>query len=77
VTNIRTENSTFNTKRVVEVETPYGAIKTKHVVNCTGAWANYISDMVIIIFKKYQNLCGWYTFLALSGLSSSLVFPRF
>ena len=36
-------------KRVVEVETPFGSIKTKHVVNCTGVWANYIADMVSAI----------------------------
>lgn len=46
VTDILTENSTFDRKRVVSVETPYGSIKTKHVVNCTGVWANYCAAMV-------------------------------
>ena len=36
---------------MVEVETPFGNIKTKHVVNCTGVWANYIADMVSFMFK--------------------------
>lgn len=48
VTNIETEATSFGRTRVVGVDTPYGSIKTKHVVNCTGVWANYIADMVII-----------------------------
>ena len=46
VTNIVTKESTFQRKSVVAVETPFGSIKTKHVVNCTGVWANYIAAMV-------------------------------
>ena len=48
ITDIHTEESTFQRKRVMSVETPYGNIKTKHVVNCTGVWANYCAAMVII-----------------------------
>lgn len=46
VTDIKTDPSTFDTQRVTEVVTPHGTIKTKNVVNCTGAWANYIAKMV-------------------------------
>ena len=46
VTSIGTETTAFNRKSIVSVETPHGSIKTRHVVNCTGVWANYISSMV-------------------------------
>ena len=46
VTNILTEGHTFDTKKVIGVETKYGTIKTKNVVNCTGAWGNDIANMV-------------------------------
>ena len=61
VTDILTENSTFDRKRVVSVETPYGSIKTKHVVNCTGVWANYCAAMVIIttyMLHTYYIFCS-------------------
>ena len=61
VTDIITENSTFDRKRVVSVETPYGSIKTKHVVNCTGVWANYCAAMVIIttyMLHTYYIFCS-------------------
>ena len=57
VTDILTENSTFDRKRVVSVETPYGSIKTKHVVNCTGVWANYCAAMVIITTYRVTQQC--------------------
>ena len=46
VTNVLSEGHTFNTKRVTGVQTKYGMIKTKCVVNCTGAWANDITNML-------------------------------
>jgi glycine/D-amino acid oxidase-like deaminating enzyme len=46
VTNVVTEDHSFNTKKVSAVETKFGTIKTKHVVNCTGAWGNDIANMV-------------------------------
>ena len=46
MTGISTEMSTLNSKQVTAVETPFGTIKTKNVVNCTGVWSNYIADMV-------------------------------
>ena len=41
-----TVDHSFNSRKVVGVETKYGTIKTKHVVNCTGAWSNDIANMV-------------------------------
>ena len=46
VTNILSVDHSFNSRKVVGVETKYGTIKTKHVVNCTGAWSNDIANMV-------------------------------
>lgn len=56
VTDIKTEATWLGRRRVVDVETPYGNIKTKHVVNCTGVWANYIAAMVN--FQK-KTLVKW------------------
>jgi len=45
VTDITTRG-TLGSSSVDSVVTPYGTIKTKCVVNCTGAWAGYVSDLV-------------------------------
>lgn len=55
VTDIKTESTWLGRRRVVDVETPYGNIKTKHVVNCTGVWANYIAAMVNIFLRRQQK----------------------
>jgi len=46
VTDIVTSPGSFGTSTIQGVTTPFGHIKTKCVVNCTGAWAGYISDLV-------------------------------
>jgi len=46
VTDITTRPGTLGSSVVESVVTPFGAIKTPCVVNCTGAWANFISDLV-------------------------------
>jgi len=46
VTDILTSKGTFGSKVIEGVVTEKGTIKTKCVVNCTGAWANYISELV-------------------------------
>jgi len=46
VTDIKTSPSLFGGKQVTEVHTERGIIKTNHVINATGAWANHISHMV-------------------------------
>ena len=46
VNDIKTENHSYGSKRVTEVVTSQGTIKTSNVVNCTGAWANHITKMV-------------------------------
>ena len=45
VKDIMTEVDDFGVRRVSGVKTPVGTIKTKCIVNCTGAWAPYIGDM--------------------------------
>ncbi|XP_046441775.1 sarcosine dehydrogenase, mitochondrial-like isoform X2 [Daphnia pulex] len=46
VTGIDTDTSLFGSRQVSAVHTNKGTIKTKCVVNCTGAWAPYIGSMV-------------------------------
>jgi len=46
VTDILTSKGTFGSSVIEGVVTDKGTIKTKCVVNCTGAWANYISELV-------------------------------
>jgi len=46
VTDITTRPATLGSNAVDSVVTPFGTIKTKCVVNCTGAWAGYVSDLV-------------------------------
>ncbi|XP_066953751.1 sarcosine dehydrogenase, mitochondrial-like [Macrobrachium rosenbergii] len=46
VDDIRCVETTLGGKKVSEVHTPYGVIKTNAVVNATGAWANSIANMV-------------------------------
>lgn len=46
VTAIRTKDSTFNSKKIVGIETPKGFIETPIIVNCTGAWAQQICDQI-------------------------------
>ena len=46
VTDILTSPGTFGSSVIEGVVTDRGTIKTKCVVNCTGAWANYISELV-------------------------------
>ena len=46
VTDIVTSPGSFGMSTIQGVTTPFGHIKTKCVVNCTGAWAGYISDLV-------------------------------
>jgi len=46
VTNIITKETPYGNKQVEGVETADGYIKTQCVVNCTGGWANYISNLV-------------------------------
>ena len=46
VTDITTRPATLGSTSVDSVVTPFGTIKTKCVVNCTGAWAGYVSDLV-------------------------------
>lgn len=46
VTDILTEEHTFGSRKVTGVVTQTGTIKTQKVVNCTGAWANYLTNMV-------------------------------
>jgi len=46
VTDILTSPGTFGSTVIEGVVTNQGTIKTKNVINCTGAWANYISELV-------------------------------
>lgn len=46
VTDIKTRETLLGGKRVTEVHTPYGVIKTNVVVNATGGWSNHIASMV-------------------------------
>lgn len=46
VSDIRTVETTLGGRKVKEVHTPYGVIKTDAVVNATGCWANDITSMV-------------------------------
>jgi len=46
VENIITADTLYANKKVTGVVTSEGTISTDCVVNCTGAWANYISNMV-------------------------------
>ena len=46
VVGIDTKSTPFGTRAVQRVRTSQGDIETSCVVNCTGVWANYISDMV-------------------------------
>ncbi|XP_071548402.1 sarcosine dehydrogenase, mitochondrial [Panulirus ornatus] len=46
VTDIRTVETILGGRKVSEVHTPYGVIKTNAVVNATGCWANDIANMV-------------------------------
>ena len=48
VTNIGTDEYTYGTKTIKNVTTSHGTIKTNVVINCTGAWANRITNMVIL-----------------------------
>ena len=47
VTDIGTEDYTYGTKTINTVTTSHGTIKTNVVINCTGAWANRITNMVM------------------------------
>ncbi|XP_023344278.1 sarcosine dehydrogenase, mitochondrial isoform X2 [Eurytemora carolleeae] len=46
VTNILTKETDFGNKQVHAVVTDNGIVQTSCIINCTGAWANYISNMV-------------------------------
>ncbi|KAK7078630.1 hypothetical protein SK128_005189 [Halocaridina rubra] len=46
VTDIKTTETLFGGRKVTEVHTPYGIIKTNVVVNATGGWGNDIARMV-------------------------------
>jgi len=46
ITGIETDTSMFGSRQVSSVTTNQGTIKTKCVINCTGAWAPYIGAMV-------------------------------
>ena len=46
VENILSEEGTFKSRRVSAVVTNRGTIKTNNVVNCTGVWANHVSNKV-------------------------------
>ncbi|QQP39642.1 Uncharacterized protein FKW44_020589, partial [Caligus rogercresseyi] len=46
VMNILTEDIGHNETLIPGVQTSEGVIRTENVVNCTGGWANYISQMV-------------------------------
>ncbi|XP_066953754.1 sarcosine dehydrogenase, mitochondrial-like isoform X1 [Macrobrachium rosenbergii] len=46
VISIQTVDTLLGGKKVSEVHTPYGVIKTNAVVNATGAWASSIAQMV-------------------------------
>uniref|UniRef100_A0A0P6D5B9 Putative Sarcosine dehydrogenase, mitochondrial n=1 Tax=Daphnia magna TaxID=35525 RepID=A0A0P6D5B9_9CRUS len=46
VTGIDTDTTLFGSRQVSAVHTDKGTIKTRCVVNCTGAWAPYIGAMV-------------------------------
>jgi len=46
VTDILTEDTIHGNKKIRGVVTEEGTIETKYVVNCTGAWANYINNMI-------------------------------
>ena len=46
VTDIGTDEYTYGTKTIKNVTTSHGTIKTNVVINCTGAWANRITNMV-------------------------------
>ena len=48
VTDIGTDEYTYGTKTIKNVTTSHGTIKTNVVINCTGAWANRITNMVIL-----------------------------
>lgn len=46
VTDIKTTETLLGGRRVAEVHTPYGIIKTNAVVNATGSWGNTITSMI-------------------------------
>jgi len=46
VIDILTKETDFGNKQIEGVVTDLGTIQTSTVVNCTGAWANYISSLV-------------------------------
>ncbi|XP_037793833.1 sarcosine dehydrogenase, mitochondrial-like [Penaeus monodon] len=46
VTDIRTVPTLLGGRKVSEVHTPFGVIKTNNVINATGCWANDIANMV-------------------------------
>ena len=56
VTDIETDDYTFGTKQVKSVATSHGTIKTNHVINCTGAWANRITNLVGHSFWEFFYL---------------------
>ncbi|KAH9361663.1 hypothetical protein HPB48_005184 [Haemaphysalis longicornis] len=46
VVGVETQVDDFGTRRVAGVQTAAGTVRTKALVNCTGAWAPYIGAMV-------------------------------
>nr|XP_002128931.1 sarcosine dehydrogenase, mitochondrial-like [Ciona intestinalis]XP_018667187.1 sarcosine dehydrogenase, mitochondrial-like [Ciona intestinalis]XP_026689996.1 sarcosine dehydrogenase, mitochondrial-like [Ciona intestinalis] len=46
VTSIETSTDDYGIKRIASINTNYGPIKTKNIVNCTGVWAPYVGEMV-------------------------------
>ena len=49
MTSIATGEELMGAQRVEAVATNLGTVRTRNVVNCTGAWANYITSMVGLI----------------------------
>ena len=55
VTDITTTTDDMGHKRVASVVTAMGAIKTKNVINCAGAWAPYIGK--VMTFSLFMLRC--------------------
>lgn len=71
MTNILTEATMNNEKKVVGVETQNGAIKTSVVVNTCGSWSQYVSQMVGLNIPLTSMKHGYVVTGSVPGLKGS------
>ncbi|KAK8402056.1 hypothetical protein O3P69_001267 [Scylla paramamosain] len=68
VTDIRTTETLLGGRRVSEVHTNQGVIKTNAVINATGSWGNYITSMVGVTLPLQSFRHGYVVTEGVEGL---------